>query len=143
MEELNYYKNLKIDKDVNITAIKKAFRTQIAIYHPDNNPTPNANLQFDALVEAFHVLSNPERRKAYDEILNSSENDTLQIVEPIQEYQVKEWKTTSQKKSKTYKDYSLAELLVMDVFTEAAFEGLFSLGGNLLEGLGESLGDIF
>ena len=38
--------------------IKKAFRKEIAIYHPDNNASTEAREKFEQLVEAFDILSN-------------------------------------------------------------------------------------
>ncbi|WP_040278145.1 J domain-containing protein [Psychroserpens damuponensis] len=144
MNVTNYYNIFKIETSANLDAIKKAFRKEIAIYHPDNNPTENAKIHFVSLVEGFHILSNPERRKTYDTLLFpvSSEKDTPAPIEPIHEFQYNEWKQESQKKAETYRDYSLAELFVSDLFIEAGIEGLFTVGGDLLEGLGDSLGDV-
>lgn len=140
----NYYKILKIEKTSDLDAIKKAFRREIALYHPDKNKSEDAKPHFDLIIEGFHILSNPERRNAYDKMLFSSEENIPVIInKPIEEFQYKEWKQESKKKAKTYRDYSLAELLVMDIFLEAGFNGLFSVGGDLLEGLGDSLGDVF
>lgn len=143
MELANYYQLLNIDASADLDAIKKAFRTEIALYHPDNNKSDGAKARFELLVEGFEILSHPTKRETYDAILRSTETNKPMLIEPKAEEQYKEWKTEAKKKSKTYWDGSLAELLVLDIFLEAGFTGLFSATGNILDGLGDSLGDIF
>nr|WP_321233325.1 DnaJ domain-containing protein [uncultured Psychroserpens sp.] len=141
MELQNYYRLLHIEKSADIDAIKKAFRTEIALYHPDNNKSEGAKVRFNLLVEAFDILSNPKKREAYDNMLDATQANKPVIIEPKAEAQYEEWKKESKKKSKDYWNTSLTELLVLDIFLEAGFSGLFS--GNLLDGIGDSLGDIF
>nr|WP_321223052.1 DnaJ domain-containing protein [uncultured Psychroserpens sp.] len=144
MDLINYYNIFNIEDTADLNSIKKAFRKEIAIYHPDNNSTDDAKVQFNALVEGFHILSNPERRNAYDKMLGSSKTDKLVIIdEPIEQFQYKEWKHESKKKADSYSQYSVAKLLAQDVFIEAGLQGLFSIDGNILEGLGDALGDAF
>lgn len=56
--------------EVSVTAdadeIKPAFRTKAKRLHPDINPSPIAAKQFQRLSEAYEILSDPERRNAYD-----------------------------------------------------------------------------
>ena len=66
----NYYQLLKIDKSATLYDVKKAFRREIAIYHPDNNTSPDAKIQFEKLVEAFDILSDDAKRYNYDQILD-------------------------------------------------------------------------
>tara|TARA_R110000751_G_scaffold127172_2_gene229159 strand:+ start:401 stop:841 length:441 start_codon:yes stop_codon:yes gene_type:complete len=143
MKLQNYYRLLNIEKSADLNAIKKAFRTEIALYHPDKNKSEDPKPHFNLLVEAFNVLSNPKKREIYDEMLNSSEINKLEIIEPKAEKQYNEWKKESKKKAKTYRDYSLTELLLLDIFLDVGFSGLFSGTEDLLDDLGDSLGDIF
>jgi len=142
MELQNYYSLLHIEKSADLESIKKAFRTEIALYHPDNNKSEAARARFDLLVEAFEILSNPKKREAYDVMLETSKTNQPVIIEPKAQEQYKEWKTESKKKSKGYWNTSLTELLVLDIFLEAGFSGLFSGVGDLFDDLGDSLGDI-
>ena len=120
MELTNYYNALKIEKSAELDTIKKAFRTEIALYHPDNNSSIDARAQFDLLMEGFHILSDPERRNAYDKMLLTSKTNVPFIInEPIEEFQYNEWKQESKKNSQGYWDGSIAELLVTDIFLEA------------------------
>ena len=69
MDYKDYYKILEIDKKANPEEIKKAYRTLAKKYHPDRNQNDKkAEEQFKLVNEANEVLSNPEKRKQYDEL---------------------------------------------------------------------------
>lgn len=64
----DYYKILGVPKTADISSIKKAYRKLARKYHPDKNPgDPIAEKKFKEINEANEVLSNPEKRKKYDE----------------------------------------------------------------------------
>lgn len=68
MAFIDYYKILGISKDATQEDIKKAYRKLARKYHPDlNKENPNAQEKFQEINEANEVLSNPEKRKRYDE----------------------------------------------------------------------------
>lgn len=63
----DYYEVLGISKDATEAEIKKAFRQKAMEYHPDRNPdNPEAAEKFKEATEAYDILSNPEKRSAYD-----------------------------------------------------------------------------
>ena len=140
MELQNYYRLLNIELSADLNTIKKAFRTEIALYHPDNNKSEGARVRFDMLVEAFDILSHPKKRAAYDAMLGNSKTNKPSIIKPKAEEQYQEWQKEAQKKSKNYWDTSLTELLVLDIFLDAGLSGLFS--DDLLDSIGDSFGDI-
>lgn len=68
MAYIDYYKILGVDKNASQDDIKKAFRKLSRKYHPDLNPNdPSAKDKFQEINEANEVLSDPEKRKKYDE----------------------------------------------------------------------------
>ena len=68
MAHKDYYKILGVDKTASIEDIKKAYRKLAMKYHPDQNPDNKvAEEKFKEVNEANEVLSNPEKRKRYDE----------------------------------------------------------------------------
>ena len=68
MEFIDYYKLLELDKSASQADIKKAYRRLARKYHPDLNPNDKeAQNRFQQINEAHEVLSDPEKRKKYDE----------------------------------------------------------------------------
>lgn len=63
----DYYAQLGVSPDAPIEAIKSSYRKKASQYHPDRNPDPNAAQKFREAQEAYEVLANDERRKAYDD----------------------------------------------------------------------------
>ena len=68
MEFIDYYKILGVDKNATIDDIRKAYRKLARKHHPDLNPNDKeANKKFQQINEANEVLSDPEKRKKYDQ----------------------------------------------------------------------------
>jgi molecular chaperone DnaJ len=66
--EKDYYKVLGVSKDASPEEIKKAYRRLARQNHPDaNRGDPKAEERFKEVSEAYSVLSDPARRKEYDE----------------------------------------------------------------------------
>jgi molecular chaperone DnaJ len=60
------YELLGVDRDADADAIKKAYRRLARQYHPDVNPDPEAQERFKEVSLAYEVLSDPNKRAAYD-----------------------------------------------------------------------------
>ncbi len=66
-EKRDYYEVLGVAKDASVADIKKAYRKLAQKYHPDHNTEPNAEEKFREVRDAYEVLSNEEKRRAYDQ----------------------------------------------------------------------------
>ena len=63
----DHYATLGLSSDATLAAIKKAFRQQASLHHPDRSAAANAAARFRAVQEAYEVLSDAAKRQAYDD----------------------------------------------------------------------------
>src|SRR5437899_4037751 len=71
----DYYETLGVKKSASTEDIRKAFRKLARKYHPDVNPgDKSAEEKFKSLSEANEVLSDPKKRKIYDQVGFYSDN---------------------------------------------------------------------
>src|SRR5271169_2288398 len=71
----DYYEILGVKKSASADDIRKAFRKLARKYHPDVNPgDKTAEDKFKSLSEANEVLSDPKKRKIYDQVGFYSDN---------------------------------------------------------------------
>lgn len=68
MEFKDYYKTLGVARDATAEELKKAFRKLARKYHPDVSKEADAQLHMQEVNEAYAVLSDPEKRAAYDQL---------------------------------------------------------------------------
>lgn len=67
-QKRDYYEVLGVDKNADDAALKKAYRVLAKKYHPDMNPgDKEAEAKFKEASEAYAVLSDPEKRRQYDQ----------------------------------------------------------------------------
>ena len=68
----DYYEVLGVSKDADEATLKKAYRQVAKKYHPDMNPgDAEAEKKFKEASEAYAVLSDPEKRRQYDQFGHS------------------------------------------------------------------------
>lgn len=67
MAKRDYYEVLGVSKDADMATIKKAFKRLAIKFHPDHNKDPDAGEKFREINEAYQVLSDEQKRHAYDQ----------------------------------------------------------------------------
>lgn len=64
----DYYEILEVNRNATEQEIKKSYRQKALKFHPDKNPDDSeAEVKFKEAAEAYEVLSNPEKRRRYDQ----------------------------------------------------------------------------
>src|SRR5258706_11528603 len=67
MAKRDYYEVLGLSKSASKDEIKKAYRKLAKAYHPDRNKEANAEAKFKEVQEAYDILSDEQKRSAYDQ----------------------------------------------------------------------------
>ncbi len=63
----DHFAALGLSSEASLADIKKAFRQQAALHHPDRSSAEGAAARFRAVQEAYEVLSDEARRATYDD----------------------------------------------------------------------------
>ncbi|XP_061187456.1 dnaJ homolog subfamily B member 9-like isoform X2 [Saccostrea echinata] len=70
----DYYEILGVKKNATDKQIKRAFRKLAVKYHPDKNKDKDAQEKFVEIAKAYETLSDPDKRKKYDQFGDEAEN---------------------------------------------------------------------
>jgi DnaJ-class molecular chaperone len=85
--ELDYYQLLHLDSDARPSDIKRAYHATTRTFHPDSNRNqePEVRRAIDEIAkrvsEAYSILRNPRRRKAYDQQVTAKAGVRMQLAE--------------------------------------------------------------
>jgi curved DNA-binding protein len=128
MAFIDYYQTLGIDKKASEKDIKNAYRKLARKYHPDLNPNDTeANKKFQQLNEANEVLSDPEKRKKYDQY-----GENWQRGEEYAEYERQQKQNRQQRGAYTSDHASSFEGFGGEDFSDF-FQSMFGGGGSTRE----------
>lgn len=67
MTQKDHYAALGLSSSATLADIKRAFRQQASLHHPDRNSSPQAPARYRVVQAAYDVLSDANLRKAYDD----------------------------------------------------------------------------
>src|SRR5271168_1216393 len=75
-QKKDYYEILGVPRSASESEIKAAYRQSALKYHPDRNPdNKEAETKFKQAAQAYEVLSDPEKRKRYDQFGHAGEQN--------------------------------------------------------------------
>lgn len=75
---MNLYDILGVDSSADLNDIKQSFKSKAGKCHPDKNPNdPEATIKFQALVRAYDILKNKEKRERYDQTGDEDNEPTM------------------------------------------------------------------
>jgi curved DNA-binding protein CbpA len=77
--EVDYYEVLQVSDTAEPETINRVYRIFAQRYHPDNQDTGN-EARFREITEAYHILSNPEKRAQYDATSEKRRRDRWRLV---------------------------------------------------------------
>ena len=77
--EVDYYEVLQVSDTAEPETINRVYRIFAQRYHPDNQDTGN-EARFREITEAYHILSNPEKRAQYDATSEKRRKDRWRLV---------------------------------------------------------------
>jgi curved DNA-binding protein len=78
-ETRDYYEDLQVSASAEPETIHRVYRLLAQQFHPDNADTGN-EARFRTIAEAYHVLSDPDRRARYDVVYNNRRQDRWRVV---------------------------------------------------------------
>jgi molecular chaperone DnaJ len=114
MEQQDYYKVLGLQRTASLDEIRKAYRKLARKYHPDVNPgNKQTEEKFKQISVAYEVLSDPEKRKIYDEF---GEAGLAPGFDPEKARAYQNWRQQSEQTGGSFR------------FQHGEFEDLFNFG---------------
>ncbi len=77
--DVDYYEVLQVSESAEPETVNRVYRLLAQRYHPDNQESGN-EARFREITEAYHILSNPEKRAQYDATYQQRRKDRWRLV---------------------------------------------------------------
>lgn len=78
--KVDYYEVLQVSPSAEPETVHRVYRLLAQRFHPDNQETGN-DRRFNEITEAYHILSDPERRARYDQVHEQVQRDRWRLVD--------------------------------------------------------------
>ena len=78
--DVDYYELLQVSDGAEPETVNRVYRMLAQRYHPDNRDTGNES-RFREITEAYHILSNPEKRAQYDATYQKRRKERWRLVD--------------------------------------------------------------
>ena len=79
---VDFYEDLQVSSNADLETIERVYRLLAKRYHPDNSVTGN-NEKFKVITSAYNILSDAEKRAAFDAKYENTRNQKLQTLSKI------------------------------------------------------------
>jgi hypothetical protein len=129
---MNYYEVLNLDKTAAKDEIVQVFRRLAKEYHPDLNKSSDSKTRFINIYEAYSILKDDEKRKAYDALMFSQDKEPDKKNAESESYN--SWRENAQKEAKYYSETKYKEFsdkVLKNIIVAAKFSkkilGFFAL----------------
>lgn len=133
---IDYYKVLNLSKNCTTLEIKIAYRKLALVWHPDKNPSANAQERFIEIHEAYEILIDPLKRNLFDSIFINDSIEILKNSNSGKNDKFTNFQTEANRKAKYYSNLTYKKFLdsfldlIINVASKSAkgSANIFSIG---------------